>query len=189
MAQRAQAYSRAPDPREQPAWMRPGYEPPRPEYEPIPEQQPHQREPMHNFSRTTTAPSYSGPSAYATNEHRFASVAQPAAISQHRTNIIAPFEGAHQERHGFPSQLQEQQRQTMFSSVTHNAPYQQESPTRRPLEDAQQQVHRPFLGVQEMNRKGRISPLPQAVQGAQGQIGGPGGEVSNLSLGLPKLLY
>jgi len=27
-----------------------------------------------------------------------------------------------------------------------------------------------------MNRKGRISPLPQAVQGAQGPIGGHGGE-------------
>jgi hypothetical protein len=40
----------------------------------------------------------------------------------------------------------------------------------------QQQVQRPFLGVQEMNRKGRISPLPQAVQGAQGPIGGHGGE-------------
>ncbi|KAJ0125304.1 hypothetical protein J7T55_006649 [Diaporthe amygdali] len=33
-----------------------------------------------------------------------------------------------------------------------------------------------FLRVQEMNRKGRISPLPQAVQGAQPQIQGPPGE-------------
>jgi len=31
----------------------------------------------------------------------------------------------------------------------------------------QQQSQRNFLGVQEINRKGRISPLPQAVQGAQ----------------------
>lgn len=38
------------------------------------------------------------------------------------------------------------------------------------------QVQRGFLGVQEINRKGRISPLPQAVQGAQPQHGGPGGE-------------
>ena len=62
-----------------------------------------------------------------------------------------------------------------------NPSYQsQESPTRRPHEEAQQQtqqqVPRNFLGVQEMNRKGRISPLPQAVQGAQGQIGTPGAE-------------
>lgn len=33
-----------------------------------------------------------------------------------------------------------------------------------------------FLRIQEMNRKGRISPLPQAVQGAQPQILGPPGE-------------
>lgn len=33
-----------------------------------------------------------------------------------------------------------------------------------------------FLRVQEINRKGRISPLPQAVQGAQPQIQGPPGE-------------
>ncbi|KAK7747896.1 hypothetical protein SLS53_001148 [Cytospora paraplurivora] len=33
-----------------------------------------------------------------------------------------------------------------------------------------------FLRVQDMNRKGRISPLPQAVQGAQPQIPGPPGE-------------
>jgi hypothetical protein len=30
-----------------------------------------------------------------------------------------------------------------------------------------------LLGIQEMNRKGRISPLPQAVQGAQPQLPGP----------------
>lgn len=33
-----------------------------------------------------------------------------------------------------------------------------------------------FLRVQEINRKGRVSPLPQAVQGAQPQIQGPSGE-------------
>lgn len=33
-----------------------------------------------------------------------------------------------------------------------------------------------LLRVQDMNRKGRISPLPQAVQGAQPQIPGPPGE-------------
>lgn len=45
------------------------------------------------------------------------------------------------------------------------------------MDDPQQlQQQQRFLGVQEINRKGRVSPLPQAVQGAQGQIGGPGGE-------------
>ncbi|EHK98214.1 putative transcriptional regulatory protein RXT3 [Glarea lozoyensis 74030] len=58
-----------------------------------------------------------------------------------------------------------------------NGPYQpQESPTRRNMEESQQmQQQRSFLGV-EFNRKGRLSPLPQAVQGAQAQHGGPGGE-------------
>lgn len=35
---------------------------------------------------------------------------------------------------------------------------------------------RNLLAIQEMNRKGRISPLPQAVQGAQLQQPGPTGE-------------
>jgi len=33
-----------------------------------------------------------------------------------------------------------------------------------------------LLNIQEINRKGRISPLPQAVQGAQPQLTGPTGE-------------
>ncbi len=33
-----------------------------------------------------------------------------------------------------------------------------------------------LLAIQEINRKGRISPLPQAVQGAQPQLAGPAGE-------------
>ncbi|KAH8601899.1 histone deacetylation protein Rxt3-domain-containing protein [Bisporella sp. PMI_857] len=176
--QRAQPLSRAPEPRQQPAWMRHGYEPPRPEYEPIPEQQPHQREPLHNFPRTTAASTYTGHSAYAPNEHRFPPVSQPtAAQAQHSANAISPYEAALQERQR-AAQQQEQQRQAMYLGQSQNSIYQQESPTRRPLDDAQlqQQAQRSFLGVQEINRKGRISPLPQAVQGAQGQIGGPGGE-------------
>jgi hypothetical protein len=40
------------------------------------------------------------------------------------------------------------------------------------------QQSRSFLGVQEINRKGRASPLPQAVQGAQGPLNVAGGEPS-----------
>jgi hypothetical protein len=46
------------------------------------------------------------------------------------------------------------------------------------MEEAQHAQQRNFLNVQEINRKGRSSPLPQAVQGAQGQLNGPGGEPS-----------
>ena len=43
-------------------------------------------------------------------------------------------------------------------------------------ESPQMQHQRSFLGVGEINRKGRVSPLPQAVQGAQGQSSGPAHE-------------
>jgi hypothetical protein len=52
----------------------------------------------------------------------------------------------------------------------------------RPMEDggpAPALVRQPSAGlltIQEINRKGRISPLPQAVQGAQPQLHGPAGE-------------
>jgi hypothetical protein len=46
------------------------------------------------------------------------------------------------------------------------------------LEDGTPRPGQPrgLLEIQEMNRKGRISPLPQAVQGAQPQLSGPAGE-------------
>ncbi|KAM0505882.1 hypothetical protein ACHAQF_002984 [Verticillium nonalfalfae] len=46
---------------------------------------------------------------------------------------------------------------------------------RRPGEEGHAS-QRNLLAIQEINRKGRISPLPQAVQGAQPQISAPGGE-------------
>lgn len=52
-------------------------------------------------------------------------------------------------------------------------------PRMRRFEDSgtpTQASQRNLLAVQEMNRKGRISPLPQAVQGAQPQLAGPAGE-------------
>ena len=196
IAQRnAQAYSRAPEPREQPAWMRPGFEPQRPAYEPIPEQQ-HLRERErererdrdrereqrerellngHEYSRSAQ---YSGPS-YSPIEQRYPSTSQPPTVLNHSIPA-SQFEASIQERQRL-AQQQEQQRQSMYGGPPQNATYQsQDSPTRRQVEDPhqmqQQSSQRSFLVVQEINRKGRVSPLPQAVQGAQGQIGGPGGE-------------
>lgn len=56
------------------------------------------------------------------------------------------------------------------------APY--DSPKHRGIDDvsAHNSHQRNLLGFQEINRKGRISPLPQAVQGAQPQQPGPAGE-------------
>ncbi|KAK0642931.1 histone deacetylation protein Rxt3-domain-containing protein [Cercophora newfieldiana] len=55
-----------------------------------------------------------------------------------------------------------------------------ESPRNRSIEEIStphgQHRGSHLLGIQEINRKGRISPLPQAVQGAQPQLAGPAGE-------------
>lgn len=62
------------------------------------------------------------------------------------------------------------------ANATHGSYYQQESP-RRAHEEMQQPQQRGYLGFQqEGSRKGRNSPLPQAVQGAQGPSNGPGSE-------------
>ncbi|GKT44263.1 uncharacterized protein ColSpa_04444 [Colletotrichum spaethianum] len=62
-------------------------------------------------------------------------------------------------------------------SVAYNTPHgppMYDSPRNRPVEEHPNQ--RNLLAVQEINRKGRVSPLPQAVQGAQPQLPGPAGE-------------
>jgi hypothetical protein len=178
VTQRNAPFSQPAEPREQPAWMRSGYDTPRaPPYEPIPEQQPQQREsmPSHEYSRSA-APQYGGHAAYAPSEHRPSS--HPQSMPPQHTSVPASqYEASIQER----QRAADQQHQPIYGVTPQGTPYQsQESPTRRPFDDPQhiqQQIQqRTLLGVQEMNRKGRVSPLPQAVQGAQGQIGGPAGE-------------
>jgi hypothetical protein len=158
--------------------MRSGNETPRaPPNEPIPEQQPQHREPIpaHEYSRSA-APQYGGHGAYAPNEHRHPPTSHPQAIPPHHSPVSASqYEASMQER----QRASEQHQQSMYGGPSQGSSYQsQESPTRRPFEDPQQMQQqaqqRSLLGVQEINRKGRVSPLPQAVQGAQGQIGGPG---------------
>jgi histone deacetylation protein Rxt3 len=62
-------------------------------------------------------------------------------------------------------------------SVAYNPAGHYDVPRQRPGEDIPPPANRAsMLAVQEINRKGRISPLPQAVQGAQPQISGPAGE-------------
>lgn len=176
----AQPFDRRPDAREQPAWMKSSYETPRaPPYEPIPEQQPQQREPIasHEYPRSA-APQYGGHAAYAPSEHRHPPTSHPQTMPpQHTVVPASQYESSIQER----QRAAEQQQSPMYGGPSQSAAYQsQESPPRRPFDDSQQMQQqiqqRSLLGVQEMNRKGRVSPLPQAVQGAQGQIGGPAGE-------------
>jgi hypothetical protein len=173
-------YNRPSEPREQPSWMRPGYEPPpRPPYEPIPEQD---REPPRQASNGqgypgTTAPQYGSHPAYAPSEPQYphASSSMPP---QQSSVPASPYEASGQERQRLAQQQEHQRQQSMYGGPSQSAPYQsQESPTRRAVEESQQmQQQRSFLGVGEINRKGRVSPLPQAVQGAQGQLGGPAHE-------------
>ncbi|OHW99044.1 histone deacetylation protein rxt3 [Colletotrichum incanum] len=64
-------------------------------------------------------------------------------------------------------------------SVAYNTPHgppMYDSPRNRPGEEHPNNNQRNLLAVQEINRKGRVSPLPQAVQGAQPQLPGPAGE-------------
>lgn len=61
-------------------------------------------------------------------------------------------------------------------SVAYNPAGHYDAPRQRPEEGPALPNRASMLAVQEINRKGRISPLPQAVQGAQPQISGPAGE-------------
>ncbi|KAK1994270.1 Rxt3-domain-containing protein [Colletotrichum falcatum] len=60
---------------------------------------------------------------------------------------------------------------------TPHGPPMYDSPRNRPMEEhLNHNNQRNLLAVQEINRKGRVSPMPQAVQGAQPQLPGPAGE-------------
>ena len=174
-------YNRAPEPREQASWMRPGYEPPpRPAYEPIPEQErepPRQATNGHGYP-ATTAPQYGSHPAYAPSEPRYPPPHASSIPPQHSSVPASQYEASIQERQRLTQQQEQQRQQSLYGGPPQNGPYQsQESPTRRTMEESQQmQQQRSFLGIQEINRKGRLSPLPQAVQGAQGQMGGPAHE-------------
>jgi hypothetical protein len=173
------AYSRPPDSREQPSWMRPNFEPPpRPAYEPIPEQD---REPPRQATNGypgKVEPQYGSHPAYASSEPRYGH-ASSSMPPQHTSVPATQYEASIQERQRVAQQQEQQRQQSMYGGPPQNAQYQpQESPTRRTMDESQQmqQQQRSFLGVGEINRKGRVSPLPQAVQGAQGQMGGPAHE-------------
>ncbi|XMA13562.1 hypothetical protein WAI453_006353 [Rhynchosporium graminicola] len=177
------AYSRQPEPARDPhMWNRGHHEPPRPEFEQGP---PVER--RYEFPGTS-GPQFSGPApAYAPNETRYGPPPQPGSTS-HQNQPTTHYEATAslQERLRIAQQQQQQQQQEAQQRLQYGGPppppqYQPiESPQRRPVEDALQlqQQQRNFLNVQESNRRGRASPLPQAVQGVQGQLNGPGSEPS-----------
>ena len=92
----------------------------------------------------------------------------------------------HQPQYGSPLQERErmqgpqpmhQHQQQQYAPQGAPGPYRpNESPRARSNEEAQNMQRGVYLGIQqsEINRKGRNSPFPQAVQGAQGPPGDPG---------------
>ncbi|RDW75737.1 hypothetical protein BP5796_06558 [Coleophoma crateriformis] len=181
------AQSRAPESRDPPAWMRPDYAP-RPAYDQAPEQRPTPSQPgSSNYDHPrSSAPPYSSHAAYAWTDPRYPPTSQPSSQPQQRAPGPAPapapishHETVLQERLERQRSINEQQRhqeEMMYGRPSQRPQYlSHESPNRRPQEEPPSTQQR-FLGIQELNRKGRVSPLPQAVQGAQAQIGTPGGE-------------
>ncbi|RAL65327.1 hypothetical protein DID88_000895 [Monilinia fructigena] len=162
-------YGRQPDPREQPNWGRPGYE--------------QQRHGLSHRNMTD-------------RNHHILSTAMQA--SSQDSQFEPPYEERmrrdihqqqQQQQHAARKRAIEAQARSMQPQplgyggpAPPNPQYQpHDSPQRRPIEEAppmmQQQSQRSLLSVQDNNRRGgRISPIPQAVQGVQVQQPGPAGE-------------
>ena len=93
---------------------------------------------------------------------------------QHQPQYGSPLQ-ERERMHGPQSMHQHQQQQ--YAPQGAPGPYRSnESPRARSNEEAQNMQRGVYLGIQqsEINRKGRNSPFPQAVQGAQGPPGEPG---------------
>ncbi|KAI1770568.1 Rxt3-domain-containing protein [Hypoxylon cercidicola] len=175
------------DPRDPAPWQRPGYDqpPPRDAYG-----QPYLGPRPGEFP-STAAPPYGAHPAYAQPppHERFPGTGPPHVIpaSQPGPPPSHPFESPN--RHRFVQQ------QPPPSAAPRGRPHEEGPPPpsvaynggpgsaafeagRRAMDEGPTPAGHPrgFLGIQEINRKGRVSPLPQAVQGAQPQVQGPAGE-------------
>lgn len=92
---------------------------------------------------------------------------------QHQPHYGSPLQ--ERERMHGPQPMQQHQQQ-QYAPQGPQGPYRpNESPRARSNEEVQNMQRGVYLGIQqEINRKGRNSPFPQAVQGAQGPPGEPG---------------
>ncbi|KAK4155302.1 histone deacetylation protein Rxt3-domain-containing protein [Chaetomidium leptoderma] len=186
MEQRPQQYGGPPDPRD---WTRPGFEPARAPYDPA------MHPPRHQEYPPSTTPHYNGPHPYPSGtverhhqppHHPHLQHNLPPAVAQ-----AQPYESPDRQRMGpmhmdrsHPQQPTPRSREEAAvppPSVAYGGmgPSMYEASRNRSMEEIST-PHGPqrslLLGIQEINRKGRISPLPQAVQGAQPQLAGPAGE-------------
>ncbi|KAI1636670.1 histone deacetylation protein Rxt3-domain-containing protein [Biscogniauxia mediterranea] len=180
-----------PDPRDPAGWQqRPSYDqqPPREVYpHPYPAQRP-------NEFPVTTAPPYGAHPAYAQPPpERFPTTGPPhhaIPTTQAGPPTSHPFESPEKHRFvqahpqpqpGPPHRGRPIEEGPPPPSVAYSGgpgPAMMDHGRPRPLEEGPPHVGQPrgLLGVQEINRKGRVSPLPQAVQGAQPLLQGPAGE-------------
>ncbi|KAI2602497.1 Rxt3-domain-containing protein [Hypoxylon sp. NC1633] len=179
-----------PDPRDPAAWQRPGYDqppPPRDMYG-----QPYSGPRPGEFPSTTTAPYGAHPAYGPPPPHDRFVASGPIPVSQPGPAPTHPFESP--DRHRFVQAHPQQQPPPPGAhrgraaeegppppSVAYNggpgsAPFEVGRLHTMPDGAAAAGHQRGFLGIQEINRKGRVSPLPQAVQGAQPQLQGPAGE-------------
>ncbi|KAF4977931.1 hypothetical protein FZEAL_5636 [Fusarium zealandicum] len=169
------------DPREAAHWGRPG---PDPNYRPPMD---HQR-PHPDYPPSTAPYPGHGPPYQVAPSDRYppASHSQPAQNAP--TGPPQPYDSPdrarmsllHQQQQVPPPHRRPGEEGPPPPTIAYNGahgPGQFESPRHRNSDDASApNGQRNLLAIQEMNRKGRISPLPQAVQGAQLQQPGPTGE-------------
>ncbi|CAJ2510650.1 Uu.00g062750.m01.CDS01 [Anthostomella pinea] len=182
--------NRPPDPRDPVAWQqRPGFDqPPRDAYgQPYPAQRPGE------FPVTSGAPYGAHPASAHQPPDRFPTSGPPPHVipaSQGGPPPGHPFESPDRLRftpvhpqhpHGGPHRGRPGEEGPPPPSVAYNGgPGAAAFEVGRPRHMDEGPIHggapRGLLGVQEINRKGRVSPLPQAVQGAQPLLQGPAGE-------------
>lgn len=189
----APSYRQPPDPRDRGNWQRQQqqYELSRAPYDPA------APFPRHHDYPTTTAPPYGGHPSYSQPpaERHPPSLPPHHSSAAHSSQQAPPQPYDSPERHRMsalhlsrdqpppPSHRPRAQEDGAVPppSVAYGTaagPAAFEPPRQRGPEDPTQPTthQRALLQIQEINRRGRISPLPQAVQGAQPQLSGPAGE-------------
>ncbi|KAK0705653.1 histone deacetylation protein Rxt3-domain-containing protein, partial [Lasiosphaeris hirsuta] len=178
----------------QPHWQpRPGYEPARPPYDPA-AHLPRQRQEY----PPATGPQYNGHPAYGPGPverhppssrppHQHVPPPGPGHVPSYESPDRQRVNHMHHPSHHPPPHMHQQQPpprsrdeppppSVAYSSVATGL---YDSPRNRSMDEISvphSHQRNSLLGIQEINRKGRISPLPQAVQGAQPQLAGPTGE-------------
>jgi hypothetical protein len=156
------------DPRESVPWVMRRQEQQAPEQVPVSNSYDYPRSGAH---------SYPGPPAYSPQENRYPPGSYGQGPTQQRTSTHSQYESPVEDRQRPVAAEQPQPQAYQAPTQPQSGSYRlHESPRIRAAEDPQQLQQRGYLGIQEINRRGRNSPFPQAVQGAQSQHTGPGGE-------------